>query len=81
MAYRILQHEKRSDNIRIGCAYEEELSAETIITFLTTSREITRDHIGKYWSRIAIVDADTLAVVEMVYSEEYRGCTASQRVP
>jgi hypothetical protein len=85
--YRILQHEKRTDNIRIGQAFEPETDmsmeglVKTIINELATSRGIAPEEFGKYWSRIAIVDADTLAIIATVYSEEEPGrCALNRRM-
>jgi hypothetical protein len=73
MAYRILQHEK-SDNIRIGRAYTSnnaslEVVVESVILMYVNERGVSPEEFGRYWKRIAIVDADTLAVVTTVYSE------------
>ncbi|MDR2936880.1 MAG: hypothetical protein LBU80_06005 [Rikenellaceae bacterium] len=75
MMYRILQHEKSTDNIRIGRAYEVagasvESSVQAVTHALTTYHEIAPEEFGKYWQRIAIVDADTLAVIATIYEEK-----------
>ncbi|MDR2935929.1 MAG: hypothetical protein LBU80_01100 [Rikenellaceae bacterium] len=74
MTYRILQHEKSTDQIRIGRVFEDASGAEASVNAVThalaTYHEIAPEEFGKYWRRIAIVDADTLAVIATVYSEE-----------
>ena len=74
MTYRILQHEKSTDNIRIGRAFEAagataESTVKAVTHALTTYHEIAPEEFGRYWSRIAIVDADTLAVIATIYNE------------
>ncbi len=75
MTYRILLHEKNTDNIRIGRAYEAagasvESSVNAVTHALTTYHEIALEEFGKYWSRVAIIDADTLAIIATIYSEK-----------
>ena len=69
MKIRILKHEKDTDAIRIGGAFETNSlpkAAEKIL-HKYASIGITKHNYTEHWSRVAIVDAETLAVKEVIF--------------
>lgn len=73
--YRVLQHDI-ADQIRIGSAFPSNNLEQTAIE---TAEQYAKDlewcggfaaGCNKYYKRIAIVDAESLAVVKMIYLKQ-----------
>ena len=72
MELRILQHEKYTDNIRIGATFDQNTR-----TFENIAEEVRSQYTklggksaAKYLSTVAIVDAKTLKKLHIIYSDK-----------
>ncbi len=69
---RILQHERNTDNIRIGGAFRQntrnfdDIAQEVIQGYAKRGA----DDVSKYNCEVSIVDADTLERLHTIYSDE-----------
>ena len=76
MYVRVLQHEAESDGIRIGRSYpisDLEKEVENVKKAYDQRLEWCGgfdNSCGKYYQRIAIVDAETLAVLKVIFSNK-----------
>lgn len=78
MKLRILTHEKRTDQIRIGSEFsipaktpKRQIRAEVLELF-RKQRQVgvnCDNQLCDYWSRVSVVNADTLATVLDIYNE------------
>lgn len=75
---RVLQHELHGDNIRIGAAYpilnctDESLDKavkKAVETYEKSraGKDSFEESCKKYYERVALVDADTLEVLRLIY--------------
>ncbi len=71
MRVRILAHERNTDNIRIGAAFYQHPRSLVEIAEDVRHQYNKRgaDDLTKYHKKVAIVDADTLIVRHIIYSD------------
>ena len=74
MKFRILQHKKHTDTICIsGVNNLPKATIEDIITRVIDSYQglngILPEEFGRHWTRISIVEPDTLAVIADIYNQ------------
>lgn len=75
---RVLQHELHGDNIRIGAAFPildgtdeslDKAAKNAVETYekRRTGKNSFEESCKKYYERVALVDADTLKVLRLIY--------------
>ena len=75
MKFRILQHEKESDCIRIGRIndFHDSIAVEHLIEIVladySEARGIELNDFGQYWKRVAMVDPVTFQTIANIYNE------------
>jgi len=84
MKYRVLQHEKITDNIRIGgvCISAPGATGNDIKKAVSDLiyHSVSLEDFGKYWRRVAIVEPNTLLTIADIYNETANGTIAIDEV-